>query len=159
MAEAVATVMVIDDDPAIRESIGGLLRSVGLQAKLFASVDEFLKAGRPAGPACLVLDVRLSGRSGLDFQRERATANLQLPVISITGYGDIPISVRARSSSCGRPQWPSSIASASANEMPARTRISAVFSMPSFAAIWSAVRKPMPRMSRARRYGISEMMS
>ena len=95
MAEAIPTVIVIDDDPAIRESIGSLLRSVGLQAKLFASVDEFLKAGRPDGPACLVLDVRLPGRSGLDFQRELAAANIQLPIIFITGYGDIPMSVRA----------------------------------------------------------------
>jgi FixJ family two-component response regulator len=95
MAEAIPTVIVIDDDPSIRESIGGLLRSVGLQAKLFASVDEFLKAGRPGGPACLVLDVRLPGRSGLDFQQELAAANLHLPIIFITGYGDIPMSVRA----------------------------------------------------------------
>ena len=95
MAEAIPTVIVVDDDPAIRESIGGLLRSVGLQAKLFASVDEFLKAGRPDGPACLVLDVRLPGRSGLDFQQELAAANLHLPIIFITGYGDIPMSVRA----------------------------------------------------------------
>ena len=95
MAEAIPTVIIIDDDPAIRESIGGLLRSVGLQAKLFTSVDEFLKDGRPAGAACLVLDVRLPGRSGLDFQRELATANIQLPIIFITGYGDIPMSVTA----------------------------------------------------------------
>jgi FixJ family two-component response regulator len=95
MAEPTSTVIVVDDDPAIRESIGGLLRSVGLQAKLFTSVDEFLKAGRPEGPACLVLDVRLPGRSGLDFQRELAAANIQLPIIFITGYGDIPMSVRA----------------------------------------------------------------
>src|SRR6201993_908504 len=95
MPEATATVIVIDDDPSIRESIGGLLRSVGLQAKLFASVDEFLKAGRPGGPACLVLDVRLPGRSGLDFQRELAAADIQLPIIFVTGFGDIPMSVRA----------------------------------------------------------------
>src|SRR5215468_9406057 len=95
MAEATSTVIVIDDDPAIRESIGSLLRSVGLQAKLLASVDEFLKAGRPDAPTCLVLDVRLPGRSGLDFQRELAAANIHLPIIFITGYGDIPMSVRA----------------------------------------------------------------
>jgi FixJ family two-component response regulator len=95
MAETMPTVIVIDDDPGIRESIGGLLRSVGLQAKLFASVDEFLKAGRPAGPACLVLDVRLPGRSGLDLQRGLAAANLHLPIIFITGHGDIPMSVTA----------------------------------------------------------------
>jgi FixJ family two-component response regulator len=95
MAEATSTVIIIDDDPAIRESIASLLGSVGLLARLFASVDEFLKAGRPDGPACLVLDVRLPGRSGLDFQRELAAANIQLPIIFITGYGDIPMSVRA----------------------------------------------------------------
>ena len=95
MAEAISTVIVIDDEPAIRESIGSLLRSVGLQAKLLASVDEFLKTGRPDGPSCLVLDVRLPGRSGLDFQRELAAANIQLPVIFITGHGDIPMSVTA----------------------------------------------------------------
>ena len=95
MAEAIPTVIVIDDDPAIRESIGSLLRSVGLQARLFASVDEFLKASRPDGPACLVLDVRLPGRSGLDFQRELSTANIHVSIIFITGHGDIPMSVRA----------------------------------------------------------------
>jgi FixJ family two-component response regulator len=95
MAEATPTVIVIDDDPAIRESIGSLVRSVRLQAKLHASVDEFLKAGRPDGPACLVLDIRLPGRSGLDFQRELAAANIHLPIIFITGHGDIPMSVTA----------------------------------------------------------------
>jgi FixJ family two-component response regulator len=95
MAEAIPTVIVIDDDPAIRESVGSLLRSVGLQAMLLASVNEFLKAGRPDGPTCLVLDVRLPGRSGLDFQRELAAANIHLPIIFITGYGDIPMSVTA----------------------------------------------------------------
>ena len=95
MAKAKATVIVIDDDPAVRESIGSLLRSVGLEAKLLATVDEFLKGGRPEGPTCLVLDVRLPGRSGLDFQREIAAANMRLPIIFITGYGDIPMSVRA----------------------------------------------------------------
>jgi FixJ family two-component response regulator len=95
MAEPTSTVTVIDDDPAIRESIGSLLRSIGLQAQLIASVDEFLKTGRPNGPACLVLDVRLPGRSGLDLQRELAAAGIHLPIIFITGYGDIPMSVRA----------------------------------------------------------------
>jgi FixJ family two-component response regulator len=88
MAEMIPTVIVIDDDPGIRESIGSLLRSVGLQAKSFASVDEFLKVGRPAGPTCLVLDVRLPGRSGLDLQRELAAATFHLPIIFITGHGD-----------------------------------------------------------------------
>jgi FixJ family two-component response regulator len=95
MAEAISTVIVIDDDPAVRESIGSLLRSVGLQAKLLASVDEFLKTGRSDGPTCLVLDVRLPGRSGLDFQRELAAADIHLPIIFVTGYGDIPMSVTA----------------------------------------------------------------
>jgi FixJ family two-component response regulator len=95
MAETMPTVIVVDDDDGIRESIGGLLRSVGLQVTLFASVDEFLKAGRSAGPTCLVLDVRLPGRSGLDLQRELAAANLPLPIIFITGHGDIQMSVTA----------------------------------------------------------------
>jgi FixJ family two-component response regulator len=95
MAEATSTVIVIDDDPAIREAIGSLVRSVGLEAKLLASVDQFLEAGRPDGSACLVLDVRLPGQSGLDFQRELAAENIHLPIIFITGYGDIPMSVRA----------------------------------------------------------------
>jgi FixJ family two-component response regulator len=95
LVEAIPTVIVVDDDPGIRESIGGLLRSVGLQAKLFASVDEFLEAGRPEGPACLVLDVRLPGRSGLDLQRGLAAAHTRLPIIFITGHGDIPMSVTA----------------------------------------------------------------
>jgi len=89
------TIIVVDDDPAIRESLQGLLRSVGLQVKALASVAEFLKEGRPEGPACLVLDVRLPGRSGLDFQRDLSAANVHLPIIFITGYGDIPMSVQA----------------------------------------------------------------
>jgi FixJ family two-component response regulator len=89
------TIIVVDDDLAIRESLHGLLRSVGLQVKALASVPEFLKEGRPEGPACLVLDVRLPGRSGLDFQRDLSAANVHLPIIFITGYGDIPMSVQA----------------------------------------------------------------
>jgi FixJ family two-component response regulator len=89
------TIIVVDDDPAIRESLQALLRSVGLQVKALASVPEFLKEGRPEGPACLVLDVRLPGRSGLDFQRDLAAADIRLPIIFITGYGDIPMSVQA----------------------------------------------------------------
>ena len=95
MAEAISTVIVVDDDPAVRESIGSLLRSVGLRATLLASVDEFLKTGRPDAPTCLVLDVRLPGQSGLDFQRELAAADIHLPIIFVTGYGDIPMSVTA----------------------------------------------------------------
>ena len=89
------TIIIVDDDPGIRESLEGLLRSVGLQVKALASVPEFVKEGRPEGPACLVLDVRLPGRSGLDFQRELSAANIQVPIIFITGYGDIPMSVQA----------------------------------------------------------------
>src|SRR5437667_12639352 len=96
MAEATSTVIVIDDDPAIRDSIGSLLRSVGLQAKLHASMDEFLKTGRPDGPAWLVLDVRLPGRSGLDFQGQLAGAHMHLPTIFNTGYGDSPLSFTRR---------------------------------------------------------------
>jgi FixJ family two-component response regulator len=95
MTEAQPTIVVIDDDPAIRESLGSLLRSVGLQVKLLASVSEFLKSGRPDAPTCLVLDVRLPGRSGLDFQRELSAADIHLPIIFITGHGDIPMSVQA----------------------------------------------------------------
>ena len=89
------TIIIVDDDPGIREALEGLLRSVGLQVKALGSVPEFVKEGRPEGPACLVLDVRLPGRSGLDFQRELAAANIHVPIIFITGYGDIPMSVQA----------------------------------------------------------------
>src|SRR5271156_1468575 len=95
MPDAKPTVLVIDDDPDLRASIGRLLRSVGLDAQLFASISDFLKSDPPDGPKCLVLDVRLPGQSGLDFQRELAAANRQLPIIFITGHGDIPMSVQA----------------------------------------------------------------
>ena len=95
MTQKPSTVIVIDDDAAMREALGRLLRSVGLEVKLFGSVGEFIKAGRPAGPACLVLDVRLPGRSGLDFQTELEGLNIRIPVVFVTGYGDIPMSVRA----------------------------------------------------------------
>jgi FixJ family two-component response regulator len=95
MSEAKPTVLIVDDDAAIRETLGSLLKSVGLDFKLFPSLPEFLKTRRPEGPACLVLDVRLPGQSGLDFQREFAAANMHLPVIFITGYGDISMSVQA----------------------------------------------------------------
>jgi FixJ family two-component response regulator len=95
VAEAPATVIVIDDDPSVREALGNLLRSVDLQTNLHGSVAEFLKAGRPDGPTCLVLDVRLPGRGGSDFQRELSKAGIHLPIIFITGHGDIPMSVQA----------------------------------------------------------------
>ena len=95
MSDAKSTVLIIDDDPDLRASVGRLLRSLDLDARLFASVSDFLKSELPDGPACLVLDVRLPGQSGLDFQRELGGANAQLPIIFITGHGDIPMSVQA----------------------------------------------------------------
>ena len=89
------TVIVVDDDPLIREALGGLIRSVGVHAKTLASVSEFLDEGRPDGPTCLVLDVRLPGRSGLDLQRELTTSNIKIPIIFITAHADIPMSVQA----------------------------------------------------------------
>jgi FixJ family two-component response regulator len=95
MTEAQDTVIVIDDDPLVRESLGRLLRSVSLQSRLYGSVAEFLTVGRPTGPTCLVLDVRLPGQSGLDFQRELSSASGQMPIVFITGHGDIAMSVQA----------------------------------------------------------------
>jgi FixJ family two-component response regulator len=95
MSEARSTVIVVDDDPEIREALDGLLRSVGLQVQMLASVPEFLKSAPPDCPTCLILDVRLPGQGGLDFQRELAAANIRLPIIFITGHGDIPMSVQA----------------------------------------------------------------
>src|SRR5882672_3582359 len=89
------TVVVIDDDGEIREALQGLLRSVGLRAELFGSVQEFLKSGRPDRPGCLVLDVRLPGQSGLDFHDDLVRANIHMPVIFISGHADVPMSVRA----------------------------------------------------------------
>ena len=94
-SEAHPTVLIIDDDAELRSSVGRLLRSVGLNAQLFESIPDFLKSDRPDTPTCLVLDVRLPGKSGLDFQRELATANVNLPIIFITGHGDIPMTVQA----------------------------------------------------------------
>ncbi|MEA2780364.1 MAG: hypothetical protein QOK29_1908 [Rhodospirillaceae bacterium] len=93
--EAQPTVVVIDDDRDIREAFQGVIRSVGLRVELFASVQEFLGSDRPDSPGCLVLDVRLPGRSGLDFHDDLAKANVHLPVIFISGYADVPMSVRA----------------------------------------------------------------
>jgi len=95
MPDAKSTVLIIDDDPNVRASVGRLLRSLGQDAQLFESISEFLASDPPDGPACLVLDVRLPGQSGLDLQRELAAANSQLPIIFITGHGDIPMSVQA----------------------------------------------------------------
>jgi len=88
-------VFVIDDDAAIRNALRSLIRSVGLQVELFGSAQEFLQRKLPDAPGCLVLDIRLPGISGLDFQRKLIEANIPFPIIFITGHGDIPMSVRA----------------------------------------------------------------
>jgi FixJ family two-component response regulator len=93
-----ATVFIIDDDSSVRISIQGLLKSVGLRSEAFASTREFLAMRTNDEPGCLVLDVRLPGLSGLDFQRQLADAGMQIPIIFITGHGDIPMSVRAMKS-------------------------------------------------------------
>jgi len=95
MSAANSTVLVIDDDPNVRASVGRLLRSLGIDVQLFASIADFLKSDPPDGPTCLVLDVRLPGQSGLDLQRELAATNRELPIIFVTGHGDIPMSVQA----------------------------------------------------------------
>jgi len=89
------TVFVVDDDPSVRDALSSLIRSIGLRVVLYASAKDFLREPKPDGPACLVLDVRLPGFSGLELQRELAAANNQIPIIFITGHGDIPMSVRA----------------------------------------------------------------
>jgi FixJ family two-component response regulator len=88
-------VFVVDDDHSMREALSSLIRSAGLEVETFASAKEFLARGLPDGPSCLVLDVRLPGLSGLDLQQELITANKSIPIIFITGHGDIPMSVRA----------------------------------------------------------------
>ncbi len=95
MTDVAGTVVVIDDDPSVREALESLLRSVGLQVKLYGSVADFLAAAVIDGPTCLVLDVRLPGQGGLDFQRALAGAGVRTPIIFITGHGDIPMSVQA----------------------------------------------------------------
>lgn len=97
-AEASPIVFIIDDDAGIRASIQGLLKSVSLRSEGFASPQDFLQRKRADGPSCLVLDVRLPGLSGLDFQRKLTEAGIQIPIVFITGYGDIPMSVRAMKS-------------------------------------------------------------
>ncbi len=94
-AEPQPTVLVIDDDASLREALAYLFRSVGLQVKTFASAPEFLQFNMPEGPVCLVLDVRLPGLSGLDFQSELAKANIDIPIVFMSGHGDIPMTVRA----------------------------------------------------------------
>ena len=93
-----ATVFVVDDDDLVRAAIQGMLKSLGLRSETFATPQEFLRGKRPDGPSCLVLDVRLPGVSGLDFQRELADAGIHIPIIFITGHGDIPMTVKAMKS-------------------------------------------------------------
>jgi len=95
MSEDRPAVFVIDDDPSIRRSLDTLLRSVGLDVHLFSSAQEFMHARRPETPGCLVLDIRLPGMSGLTFQQELAKAGVALPIIFLTGHGDVPMTVRA----------------------------------------------------------------
>jgi FixJ family two-component response regulator len=97
-APAAATVFVVDDDANIRAAIQGLLKSVGLRSETFRTGQEFLRSKRPDAPSCLVLDVRLPGISGLDFQSELADAGVRIPIIFITGHGDIPMTVKAMKS-------------------------------------------------------------
>jgi FixJ family two-component response regulator len=94
----VPTVIIVDDDPLVRASIQGMLKSVGLRSEAFATPQEFLHSKHSDGPSCLILDVRLPGLSGLDFQRELADTGFLIPIIFITGYGDIPMSVKAMKS-------------------------------------------------------------
>jgi FixJ family two-component response regulator len=98
MSAAVPTVFVVDDDDLVRAAIQGMLKSVGLRSETFGTTEEFLRCQRPDGPSCLVLDVRLPGVSGLDFQRELVDAGFRIPIIFITGHGDIPMSVKAMKS-------------------------------------------------------------
>ena len=90
-----ARVYVVDDDASVREAVGSLIRSAGLRVETFASAQEFLTSRRANTPNCLVLDVQLPGVSGLDLQQELAKADVQIPIIFLTGHGDIPMSVRA----------------------------------------------------------------
>ena len=98
MTPSAPTVFVVDDDALVRASIAGMLKSVGLRAETFGTPQEFLRCKRPDVPSCLVLDVRLPGVNGLDFQRELADAGVRIPIIFITGHGDIPMTVKAMKS-------------------------------------------------------------
>src|SRR5882672_10783988 len=95
MTEQQPVVFIIDDDPSMRVALNDLLSSVGLDSRAFSSTEEFLRTSRPDAPGCLVLDVRLPGRSGLEFQRDLVRSGITLPIIFLTGHGDIPMSVRA----------------------------------------------------------------
>src|SRR5919112_4965398 len=93
--ELTPAIVVIDDDPSMRKALENLFKSVGFEVELYPSPQEFLQSERPDRPGCIVLDVRFPGRSGLDMQRDLTQADAPLPIIFITGYGDIPMSVRA----------------------------------------------------------------
>jgi FixJ family two-component response regulator len=95
MAEPKAIVFVVDDDASVREGLGSLIRSAGLRVETFASAQEFLARPRADVPSCLVLDVRLPGLSGLDLQKRLAEVNIEIPIVFITGHGDVPTSVQA----------------------------------------------------------------
>jgi len=95
MVEAAATVFVVDDDPHVRGAIQRMLKSAGLRSESFETPQEFMRRDLPDGPSCLVLDVRLSGASGLDLQRELKRARIEIPIVFLTGHGDIPMTVRA----------------------------------------------------------------
>src|ERR1700730_9802879 len=95
---AAATVFVIDDEHLVRAAIQGMLKSVGLRSEAFATAPDFLRSKRPDAPSCLVLDVRLPGVNGLDFQHQLVDAGIRIPVIFITGHGDIPMTVKAMKS-------------------------------------------------------------
>ncbi|MEI9999429.1 MAG: response regulator transcription factor [Verrucomicrobiota bacterium] len=95
MPKAQATVFIVDDDISVRQAMESLIRSAGLRAEGFASADEFLARGRPEGPSCLVLDVRLPGLSGLELQQRLNAIKREIPIIFTTGHGDIPMTVQA----------------------------------------------------------------
>src|SRR6267142_5816326 len=95
MIESAPVVFVVDDDPSVGRAIKRLIESVGLQVELFGSTQEVLQAKRPDVPSCLVLDIRLPGKSGLEFQRDLGDANIQIPIIFITAHSDVPMTVRA----------------------------------------------------------------
>jgi FixJ family two-component response regulator len=98
MGDANPSVLIIDDDPEFRDSVVRLLRTVRLETRQFSSVSDFLKTDLPQGPTCLVLDVRMPGRSGLELQRDLAAANRQVPIIFITAHADVPMTVQAMKS-------------------------------------------------------------
>jgi FixJ family two-component response regulator len=95
MAEAAPAIFVVDDDASVRDAISNLLESVGLSGETFASADEFLRAPRPEAPSCLILDVKLPGRNGLEVQEELESIGIRIPIVFITAHGDVPMTSRA----------------------------------------------------------------